>query len=128
MQQQLLLPAARSTRCGSRDGEEEVGRGAPGRSDRRGDGAWLRGGGGARGGGRGEKALGERWGSVLHGRIFSPWLDAASRGRARDMGSSEEVGIGRWVRAMRRWREDEGDGDRAEGRLGLGSGVAGPWA
>ena len=44
--------------------------------------------------------------------------------RARERGSSEEVGIGRWVRAMRRWREDEGDGDRAEGRLGLGSGVA----
>ena len=41
---------------------------------------------------------------------------------------AREVGIGRWVRAMRRWREDEGDGDRAEGRLGLGSGVAGPWA
>ena len=37
---------------------------------------------------------------------------------------AREVGIGRWVRAMRRWREDEGDGDRAEGRLGLGSGVA----
>ena len=39
MQQQKLLPVARPRRCGSRGGEEEVERGAPGRSDRRGDGA-----------------------------------------------------------------------------------------
>ena len=68
------------------------------------------------------------WGSGVRRGSSSPWLAAASRVRAREMGSGEEVGVRRWVRAMQRWREDEGDGDRAEGRLGLGSGVAGPWA
>ena len=72
---------------------------------------------------RGEKALGERWGSVLHGRIFSPWLDAASRERAREMGSGAAGGgIERRVAALR-----EETRERDAGRWGSGAGGA-RWA
>ena len=50
-------------------------------------------------------------------RRGGPSGTASERGGDRAMGASDAALEG-----------GRGDGDRAEGRLGLGSGVAGPWA